>query len=302
VWVFVSLAAGSFQTARNGLARSLSLQLPAVVLSWARFAFNLPFSAGLVVVLALTTGEGPSLSGRFLLYCLVAGVAQLVANVALVESFRLATFAQAIVIHKSEVALTAVVGAVVFDEVPSPLGWVGVVVTGAGVAMISLSGSERAADWRAVLAANRGSGLALAAAFLLVIAGFTIKEATTELAAVNTSLEGTFRFAATTLFHVTWMEAVLLSGWLLARQRATLPAIRPHLGRLYAIGFTGFAGSLCWFWAFSLTLVAYVRAVGQVEAVLSVFLAIYVWHEHRTRRQLPGIAVTVLGILLIVLR
>jgi hypothetical protein len=63
-----------------------------------------------------------------------------------------------------------------------------VVVTGAGVAMISLSGSERAADWRAVLAANRGSGLALAAAFLLVIAGFTIKEATTELAAVNTSL------------------------------------------------------------------------------------------------------------------
>jgi drug/metabolite transporter (DMT)-like permease len=300
MWVVVSLAAGTLQTARNGLARSLSGQLPAVLLSWARFAFNLPFAAGLLAVLALV-GNVPSLSARFLLFCLVAGVAQLVANVALVSSFRMATFAQAIVIHKSEVALTAVVGAVAFAEVPSALGWVGVVVTMVGVVMISLADTERTADWRSLVSANRGSALALFAAALLVIAAFAIKEATQNLDAVNPALDGTFGFAATALFHVTWMEVVILTGWILVRQRSQFALVAGHWPRLASIGFTGFAGSLAWFWAFSLTLVAYVRAVGQVEAVLSVLLALYVWHEHRARRQIPGIIVTVAGILLIVL-
>ena len=342
MWILVSLAAGSLQTARNGLARSLSRQLPAVLLSWARFAFNLPFAVTLLAVLALVS-ELPALSSAFLFFCLIAGVAQLVANVALVTSFRMATFAQAIVIHKSEVALTAVVGAVVFAEVPSALGWLGVAATMIGVAMIALTGRpgtaglersvgrsgtagferlggrsgtarfecsagqsgiagfDRSADWRSVLAANRGSALALFAAALLVVAAFSIKEATQELEAVNPQLDSVFPLAATALFHVTWMEVVILTVWILATNPSRFGLVPAHRGRLAAIGFTGFAGSLAWFWAFSLTLVAYVRAVGQVEAVLSVLLALYVWHEHQARRQLPGIAVTMIGILLIVL-
>ena len=67
------------------------------------------------------------------------------------------------------------------------------------------------------------------------------------------------------------------------------------------IGLTGFCGSLCWFWAFSLTLVAYVKAVGQIEGVLAVLLAIYVWREAEVRRQLPGVALVTLGILLVLL-
>ncbi|MEM9652552.1 MAG: EamA family transporter, partial [Actinomycetota bacterium] len=68
-----------------------------------------------------------------------------------------------------------------------------------------------------------------------------------------------------------------------------------------AIGFTSFAGSLGWFWAFSLSFVAFVKAVGQVESVASVLLAIYLWKEQKTRDQLPGIALTIAGIFLIVL-
>ncbi len=300
MWVLVSLAAGTLQTARNGLARSLSGQLPAVLLSWSRFAFNLPFAAVLMMVLALV-GDLPALSVKFMILCLMAGITQLVANVALVSSFQMGTFAQAIVIHKSEVALTAVVGAVVFSEIPSVLGWIGVVATMVGVAMISLAGQERTTDWRSLVAANRGSALALLAAALLVIAAFSIKEAIKNLDTVNPSMDGIFGFAATALFHVTWIEVVILTAWILARQPSQFAAVGSHWPRLAGIGFTGFAGSLAWFWAFSLTLVAYVRAVGQIEAVLSVLLALYVWHEHKARRQLPGIVLTVVGIFLIVL-
>ena len=148
---------------------------------------------------------------------------------------------------------------------------------------------------------NLGTWLALATAGLLVVASFGIQQATEELQRLNPDVEGTFGFAATTLFHVTWLEVVVLTGWLLVRERDALGRVPDHLPRLAAIGFTSFVGSLGWFWAFSLTLVAFVKAVGQIESVLSVLLAIYLWQEQRTRDQLPGIALTVVGIFLIVL-
>ena len=70
---------------------------------------------------------------------------------------------------------------------------------------------------------------------------------------------------------------------------------------MVAVGASSYASSFCWFWAFSLTLVAYVRVVGQVEAVLSVLLAIFWWHEREAVRQLPGVALVVAGMLLILM-
>ena len=66
-------------------------------------------------------------------------------------------------------------------------------------------------------------------------------------------------------------------------------------------GITGFVGSLGWFWAYSLTLVAYVRAVGQIEAILSVGIALFIWKEKEVLRQIPGVSLIVLGIVLILL-
>lgn len=299
MWVVISLAAGVLQTARNGLARSLSGVLPHTMVSWARFAFNLPFAAALVLAwYGLGSEAAPVLSARFFALCVLGGAGQILGNVVLLEAFRSGTFAQAIVIHKTEVVLAAVVGFLFFSQVPAPLGWLGIVVSVAGVVSIGLASADREVD---LLTANRGTLLALASAGLLVIAGFGIQQATEELGTVNPAVDGTFGFAATTLFHVTWMEVVALTAWLVARERAALARVPDHLPRLAAIGFTSFAGSLGWFWAFSLSLVAFVKAVGQIESVLSVVLAIVVWREQRVRDQLPGLALTVVGILLIVL-
>jgi drug/metabolite transporter (DMT)-like permease len=312
VWVVISLAAGVVQTVRNGLARSLSGVLPATLLSWSRFAFNLPFAA---LLLAAWYGLGsealPSLSSRFFALAAVGGAGQILGNVALLEAFRSGTFAQAIVIHKTEVAVAAVVGFLFFSQRPGAIGWFGIALSVVGVVLIGLVSATpgptvggappgRLTAARHLFTANRGTALALAAAGLLVVASFGIQQATEELGARNPGVDGTFGFAATTLFHVTWMEVVVLTGWLLARERPALTRVPDHLPRLAGIGLTSFLGSLGWFWAFSLTLVAFVKAVGQVESVLSVVLAIYLWREQRTRDQLPGLALTMVGILLIV--
>ncbi len=305
VWVLISLAAGTLQTVRNGLARSLSGILPASLLSWSRFAFNLPFSAALVVVVYLFGSFGaPTLSVRFFVLCLIGGVGQLLGNVALITSFSEATFAQAIVVHKTEVALAAITGFLFFGQIPSILGWLGILLSAVGVALISLVSAAATDPDRAptseLLQANLGTAFALLSAALLVVAGFGIQQATEELQVQNPGT-GAFGPAATTLFHVTWIEVVILTGWLLARDRGAFALVPAHLPRLASIGLAGFAGSLGWFWAFSLSFVAFVKAVGQIESVLSVLLAIYLWKEQKTTDQLPGIALTIAGIFLIVL-
>lgn len=305
MWVLISLSAGILQTARNGLSRSLSGKLPPTLLSWSRFAFNLPFSVLLIAMLYLGGERGaPDLSVWFFVLCAIGGVGQLLGNVALISSFAMATFAQSIVIHKTEVALAAVAGLLFFEQPPTSISWFGIVLSAVGVMMIGLATAKSKVggdlSWRSGFAANRGSALALLAAGLLVVAGFGISLATDELKSQNPLVDGTFVLAATTLLWVTLIEVVILTTWLLVRQRSSFGLVRPNIGRLSAIGLTSFAGSLGWFWAFSVSFVSYVKAVGQIESVLSVLLAIYLWKEQSTRDQLPGIVLTILGIVFVV--
>jgi drug/metabolite transporter (DMT)-like permease len=98
------------------------------------------------------------------------------------------------------------------------------------------------------------------------------------------------------------MEVVLLTGWLVLREPGALRSVGRLWPRMLPIGAAGFGASLCWFWAYSLTLVAYVKAVGQVEAVIAVALALFVWRERDVLAQLPGLALLLTGIVLVLLR
>lgn len=298
MWFALALGAGLFQSVRNGLARSLSNEITPILNSWSRFAFNLPFSASLFLAVTALRGLA-DVDPAYLGLCLASGVAQLLANIALIAAFRKASFAQSIVLHKLEVVGTAVIGALAFAELPSPTGWLGIAASAAGVIGIHLG---RVTDRSKVFRFDVGSILGLTAGLLLAVTSFLIKEANEVLVTLNPRVgEGRFEIAVHTLFHVTWMEVVLLSGYLRLRRPGELRLVSRHWRRMLLIGLSGFLGSLGWFWAFSLTLVAYVKAVGQVESVVAVFLSLLVWKEREVFRQLPGMLLVLAGILLVLL-
>ena len=271
-----------------------------VLNSWSRFAFNLPFSASLVLVVAWLCGSA-RLSSTFFAYCFATAATQLLGNVALVAAFNHSNFAQSIVLHKLEVVMTAILGAWLFHEVPSASGWLGVLICTVGVLAINLGRDTGPSGWRRAFHIDTGTLLALCSALLLTLAAFMLKGASAEFVELNPRV-GADRFEAAsyTLFHSTWIEVVILSTWIGLRRREEFALVRTHWPRMLAVGFTGFAGSLGWYWAFSLTLAAYVKAVGQVESVLAVALAVRLWREREVWRQVPGIAMVLAGILLIV--
>lgn len=300
-WALLALAAGSLQTARNALARSFAFQLSPALNSWARFAFNLPFSSSLVLGLSLWHGA-PALSARFLAGCLLTAITQLLGNVTLVAAFRHGNFAQAIALHKLEVVFSALIGALLFAEHPSAVGWLGVAAGTAGVLAINLGRVHGPAGWRRAVHLDAGTLLAIASGVLWASASFALKEASAAFALANPRVgTGRFEAAANTLFHTTWIEVVLLTVWLRVREPGALNAVGTHWRRMAALGASAFGGSICWYWAYSLTLVAYVKAVGQFEAVVAVILSLTVWREREVLRQIPGVALVLVGIGLVLM-
>jgi drug/metabolite transporter (DMT)-like permease len=302
MWILLSIAAGTLQTVRNALAKEIAHAVSPALNSWARFAFNLPWAAT-VVTLGVWHVGAPTISASFFVWCGAAAFGQLLGNMALVAAFRRSNFAESIALHKLEVVFTALVGVAAFGERPSAIGWLGIGFCALGTLAINLGRESGPRGWRRAFHLTSGAGLAILCGLLFVVASFGVKGAVTELAALNPGWDTHGIWVpAHALFHVTWIEVVVLSFALLARDRRALAPVRQHVRAMAAVGMTSYLSSFCWFWAFSLTLVAYVRAVGQIESVLSVALAIFWWRERSAIRQLPGLAVVVAGMLAVLLQ
>jgi drug/metabolite transporter (DMT)-like permease len=67
-------------------------------------------------------------------------------------------------------------------------------------------------------------------------------------------------------------------------------------------GFMGAAASAGWFTAFALEPVAHVRTLGLVELIFSYAVSRRIFRERIERRELGGIALLALGVVIITLR
>jgi uncharacterized membrane protein len=302
LWVGLTLAAATLQATRNALSRQLVGSVSPALAAWSRFAFNLPFSALLALGLALAHGA-PRLSAAFFGWAAAGAVAQLLANLALVAAFQVASFSQSVALHKLEVVFGAAVGLALFGEVPSALGWLGILLSTSGVFLMNLARPDDAGrGWLRVFVLDRGSVYALGCAALLAVTAFLFKEAIERFAALNPALGGgRFEPAVHTVFHVAWMQVALATPAIAWMRPGELGRARRLWRTMLGIGATGFLGSLCWFWAFGLALVAYVRAVGQLEAPISIAISALVFRERGLRRQLPALAAIVGGVVLVLL-
>ena len=301
MWAEIAFAAGCLQTARNAFSRSLAGKVSPLLNSWSRFAFNLPLCLPLTAFLLHHYGW-PQLPLAFFGYCAATAVTQILGNIALVAAFQRANFAQSIVLHKLEVAITAIIGVLLFGEYPTMIGWIGIGICSLGILLMNLGRETGPEGWRRAFHVDTGTLLALACALFIVIASFMLKEANRVFVDANPWVgAGRFVSSAHTLFNTVWIEVLILTPLIALTQPQEFRLVPVHWRRMAIIGAAGFGGSLCWFWSYSLTLVAYAKAVGQIEAILAIILALVVWREREILRQLPGVALVTAGIGLVLL-
>ncbi|WP_025062855.1 DMT family transporter [Sulfitobacter guttiformis] len=296
LWIVVSLMAAIFQTVRFMLQKVLATStLSAAGATFARFLYSAPFIALLLVGYTQATGARlPALDARFWGFGLLGGTTQIFATICVVLLFKERNFAVGITFKKTEVIQTVLVGAILLGDRVS-WGGLGAILLGL-VGLLLLSGEKEARGFRLSGMANRAAGLGIASGVLFAFSAVSYRGASLTLATDDPLMR-----AGVTLMAVVAMQTVIMTVWLWLRERGEMTRVWQARRVAVWIGLTSMGGSLCWFIAFTLQNAAYVKALGQVELILSVIASTLFFKEKITVREAIGMTVLVASILLLVL-
>ncbi len=296
LWIPATLAAAVFQTLRFMLQKSLSTtRLSAAGATFARFAYSAPLILGLLALyLGLTGRSLPELDGKFWIFAAIGGLSQILATICVVALFKQRNFAVGITFKKTEVIQTVLVGMIVLGEGVSTGGFAAILLGLLAVLLLSRT-PGMAGSWLQHLT-GRASLLGLGSGVLFAFSSVSYRGATLQLGEIEPALR-----AAVTLACVVSLQAVSMALWLALRDRAELVAVWSARRVALWVGLFSMGGSFCWFLAFSLQNAAYVKALGQVELILSLLASVLFFREKISGREIGGMALLGLSILLLVL-
>ena len=293
LWVIVTLLAAVVQTLRLMLQKRLKgLGLSTGGATFARFLFAVPLAVAGVLVLVLLRGYSiPALGLVFWAYAVAGGLAQIIATFCLVALFSERSFAVGVAFTKTETVQVALFSAVFLGEAVSALGIVAILVGFCGVILLS----RPPQGWAGGSLLNRGTVLGLLAGAFFGMSAIGYRGATLEIAVDDALFRAMLALACVTAFQTAAMTA-----WLRWREQGELTRVLTAWRATLPVGVAGVLGSLGWFTAFALHNAAYVRSVGQIELVFSVLVSMLVFREIPKLREVAGMALLVVSIVLIV--
>ncbi len=270
MWIFFTFLAASMQAWRNAFQSQLSKEVNVAGVTLARFLWASPIAAAYLYLLYLWHPvEMPTITQSFVLFVLGASAMQIIATALMVQLFKLKNFAVGAGLAKSEALVAAILGVMFFGTQLSLLGWLGVLIGGIAVFMMSSKQGFRGLSPQTILL-----GLACGTAFALT--SLWVREASLQL-----TLPFQHRAAWVLLLVISIQTTVLLS-YLMLRDRSALKALfeRPKLTLLTST--TSCLGSIGWFSAMSLQAVPYVKTLGQVEIFFTLLVATF-WLKDKVK-------------------
>lgn len=294
LWILATLFAASAQALRFYLQKRLAVSgLSPAASTFARFVYApIPIAIGLGIWAVTAEQSLPVVGAGFVPFAVAGGVAQILATICVVALFSHRNFAVGTAFSKTAVLMTVVTGFLLLGETVTwgallamAVGFLGVLILslpeGAGLRgnpfnMASLLGLASGAFFSVSAVGYRGASLAIQ----------------TDAALVR---------AAMTLCFVTLFQTLLLAGWLAWRDRPGLIAVGRRWRATALVGLASMLGSLGWFTAYTLQTAAYVNAVGQIELILSMLISATLLGETQSRRELTGIALVGVSVVVLIL-
>ncbi|MEC9368689.1 MAG: EamA family transporter [Pseudomonadota bacterium] len=302
LWIPISVTAALMQAIRTAAQKNFNQRHSTMVTTYVRSLFGLPPMIVYLWAVSVMTGDAqPRLNSLFLFHSLGAAVSQMAATYLLIRLFTLRNFAIGTTLTKTDVMITALIGSVFFAESIDGFGWIAILLTVAGVILISIArtGVDALTAGRSGLVAallSKPTQIGLATG-----AGFALSYLFLRQASLSLGDHGFLIRAGWTVVTVTTLQVVLLGIWLVMREPKGLRAMFPDWRMCSFIGLTSALGSICWFTAMTIQNASYVKAVGQVETIFTLAISCLYFKEKFNAAELLGIAVIVAGVLLFLL-
>ena len=295
-WILITIGAALAQTLRFVLQKQLKIAgLSTGGATFARFIYSAPLVVVLILLYAVASDQPiPAMPGRFWAFALTGGLAQILATMCVVALFSHRNFAVGITFKKTEVVMTAVAGFLILNEGVGLAGAVAIGIGLAGVLVLSDPPGGSGAFLSRIV--NRAAGLGLASGALFAVSAVSYRGASLALSNGDTALR-----AGVTLAIVTASQSLAMALWLGWRDRAQIAAVLRAWRVAGLVGVTSMIGSFLWFSAFTLQNAAYVKALGQIELIFALAASALFFRERITARELGGIVLLSVGILVLVL-
>ncbi|MEI2418216.1 EamA/RhaT family transporter [Orrella sp. JC864] len=292
IWIPATLLAAAAQAGRNAVQRSLTAQLGTLGATQVRFLYGFPFALlFLGLAIAGTGAAPPALNLGFLAYVAGGAVCQIAATALMLAAMRERAFVVVTAWTKTEPIQVALFAFVVLGDPLSLGAAAAIVVATVGVVLLSVKpGTPLLQDGglRPVL-----FGLVSGAFFALSAVGF-------RGAMLQAPGAPFIVLASWTLAWSLFMQAVMLMGWMLLRDRELLRNCLKAWRVSILGGLLGASASQGWFVGFSLTAAANVRTLGLVEVLFAHWLSGKVFAQASTGRDKLGILLVVAGAALLI--
>jgi drug/metabolite transporter (DMT)-like permease len=208
--------------------------------------------------------------------CVAAGLAQIIGTNLLLMAFGYRNYVAGTAFAKTEAIQGALLAFLLLGETLSWLTLGGIAVGVAGVMIVAAGGQRLRLSDMVQPAALCGLGAGLG----FTMTSIFVKAASLELASADKML------AALVALVVVQAGQTLMQGsyatWRTSGQVGLLAAL----------------GSACWFTGFATAPVALVRAVGQVEVILTLGFSRFYLREARKPGEVPGLLLVGLGVVL----
>ena len=289
LWIYFTLLAALMQAVRTAGQKKLTQHLNAMATTGVRYIYALPFALlYLYWMLDYRELAMPTLNAQFLQYVLVACVMQIIGTVCLVAAFNYRNFAVATSLAKTEAIQVAVVGVLLFSTSLSQLGWLSVIIGVVGVLLLS----KVKFTFRDVFQ-NPGAGFGLASGLALAITTLLIRESSL---ALNTDL---LLSAAVTLAFMVSVQSLISFIYIYVQDSQQLKLMVSHWRLCLFVGITSVVGSIGWFTAASFQNAAYVKALGQVEFFITLFITYRIFREKISLIEYLGMALILISVLIL---
>lgn len=295
LWIPITVVAAIFQAIRSISQKSLTRQMSAMGVTLVRFLFGLPFALAFLIVVTRMEGRGlPVLNAAFLVWAFVAAASQVVAQFLLVRLFTLRNFAVGTTYSRTEAVQVAVIGALLFGQALSLMGWLSIGLSVIGVVMITVARVGPTADATGGWQFDRSAWLGLGSGLGFAMAVLAIREASTAF-----GQPGFLYPAAVGLVTVIAIEILVVGAYLAATDASQFGIMVRQWRLSLLVGFTGVVASAGWFMALTLQKGAYVKALAQVEFIITLLASILLFKERARVGELIGMIVVVASIVVL---
>lgn len=290
LWAIFTVTAAGGQTLRNAMQKELTATLGMVGATHVRFLYGLPFAALFLLGILLFTGQSlPPLNATMMTWIVVGALSQIAGTALLLAAMQQRSFVVTTALSKTEPVQVAIFGLAFLGDHITPGLAVAIVVATVGVVVMSWP-KQSSAD---ALSLN-GALLGIASGALMGLAAVGYRGGV-----INTGSSNFVVAASATLVVGLIFQVVVMTGYLLIRDRKTLLALFQAWRPSMTAGFMGAFASQMWFLAFALESAAKIRTLALVEILFAQILSRRAFQQGLASREAIGIGLIIVGVILL---